>query len=682
MHSELRAQLAFRLAGLRLQPVAFPAQGVRPALAARHRTLEALRYDFPVVLVSNPAGDELVLPLSTITDRMIAKIGATADAEAARQALLRAERDVRRAIASGKPGTLRKLWPAAADALALDGELADCDGTFPAKVAVHVWSVVEKRKAAAFHAEADRLVVRLREILAADESRSPEARSAEALCESVGALHRDTFDFETMSQLLERAFEGRPLPEARRRRIHAQLAALTSQRFFTDPPAHGMVFDGCGEALQAFRARYPEMRSFARTLAAAGLECEGRYDGARHDALFHHLAETPLTRDELAPFPALLVCVREGDMDATARAELIELLACGAPVKLLLQFDDLLPPTGLSDVLGEVAARADAFTGLALGLGHVFVLQAPASSVPRLHERLLQALAYPGPALLSLFSGASEGASLPPYLNAAAALESRAFPAFTWNPAKSLETGERFSIEGNPQPDRDWPRHTLEFEDAAHQAIREDCAFTAADFLAAHQRFARHFMPLPPDDGNACIAVDECLDRTEIDGVGASLPVVDDKDALYRMAVDDTMLELARGCRERWRRLQQMARLGLPVSAPAPAVAAPEPAAEAPKAEAPPPAAAAETAKAPASDEAYIETPRCTTCEECMAINKQMFKYDGNKQAYIADINAGTYRQLVEAAEACQVSIIHPGKPRNPDEPGLEEMLERARPFL
>ncbi|MGZ5234609.1 MAG: ferredoxin, partial [Burkholderiales bacterium] len=80
-------------------------------------------------------------------------------------------------------------------------------------------------------------------------------------------------------------------------------------------------------------------------------------------------------------------------------------------------------------------------------------------------------------------------------------------------------------------------------------------------------------------------------------------------------------------------------------------------------------------------DEAYIETPRCTTCEECVQISKKMFAYDANKQAYIADIGAGTYRQLVEAAEACQVSIIHPGKPHNPSEPGLEELLQRAEPF-
>jgi hypothetical protein len=59
-----------------------------------------------------------------------------------------------------------------------------------------------------------------------------------------------------------------------------------------------------------------------------------------------------------------------------------------------------------------------------------------------------------------------------------------------------------------------------------------------------------------------------------------------------------------------------------------------------------------------------------------------MFAYNENKQAYIADPSAGTYRQLVEAAESCQVSVIHPGKPRDPGEPGLEELLLRAEPFL
>ena len=50
-------------------------------------------------------------------------------------------------------------------------------------------------------------------------------------------------------------------------------------------------------------------------------------------------------------------------------------------------------------------------------------------------------------------------------------------------------------------------------------------------------------------------------------------------------------------------------------------------------------------------------------------------------QAYIADIGGGTYRELVEAAEVCQVAIIHPGKPANPSEPNLAALVERAKPF-
>ena len=76
-----------------------------------------------------------------------------------------------------------------------------------------------------------------------------------------------------------------------------------------------------------------------------------------------------------------------------------------------------------------------------------------------------------------------------------------------------------------------------------------------------------------------------------------------------------------------------------------------------------------------------IATARCTSCNECIQRNSRLFAYNENQQAYIADADAGTYRQLVEAAEGCQVSIIHPGKPRNAKEPGLEELLRRAEPF-
>ena len=120
-----------------------------------------------------------------------------------------------------------------------------------------------------------------------------------------------------------------------------------------------------------------------------------------------------------------------------------------------------------------------------------------------------------------------------------------------------------------------------------------------------------------------------------------------------------------------------------PAAEPKPAAAESAPAAVAPVAAAAAAApSVAEAAPEKSSDDPYIETPRCTTCNECTLLNDKMFGYDANKQASIINPDAGTYRQLVEAAENCQVSIIHPGKPRNPNEPGLDELMKRAEAFL
>ena len=79
--------------------------------------------------------------------------------------------------------------------------------------------------------------------------------------------------------------------------------------------------------------------------------------------------------------------------------------------------------------------------------------------------------------------------------------------------------------------------------------------------------------------------------------------------------------------------------------------------------------------------EAYIETARCTTCDECTRLNKRMFAYNDKKQAYIKDAKAGTFRELVTAAERCPVAIIHPGTPLNPKEKDLAKWVKRAERF-
>ncbi len=101
-------------------------------------------------------------------------------------------------------------------------------------------------------------------------------------------------------------------------------------------------------------------------------------------------------------------------------------------------------------------------------------------------------------------------------------------------------------------------------------------------------------------------------------------------------------------------------------------------------AEAPAPAAPAEVEEDEDEDfgmEAWIETARCTTCNECTNLNPRLFAYNDEKQAYIKDVHAGTFAQIVQAAERCPAGIIHPGDPVNPKERDLEKWIKRAEPF-
>jgi len=77
----------------------------------------------------------------------------------------------------------------------------------------------------------------------------------------------------------------------------------------------------------------------------------------------------------------------------------------------------------------------------------------------------------------------------------------------------------------------------------------------------------------------------------------------------------------------------------------------------------------------------YIDSVLCTTCNECTDLNGLMFKYNSEKQAYVADASAGTFAELVKAASKCPARCIHPGQPRSDDETATDEMMAKAAPF-
>jgi pyruvate-ferredoxin/flavodoxin oxidoreductase len=120
--------------------------------------------------------------------------------------------------------------------------------------------------------------------------------------------------------------------------------------------------------------------------------------------------------------------------------------------------------------------------------------------------------------------------------------------------------------------------------------------------------------------------------------------------------------------------------IAAPAAAPATTAAPSEaaPAAAAPAAAAPAPAAEAEEFM---GNEPYIDTIRCTSCDDCLKINPKVFIYNDDQQAEIGDAKAGTFKQIVMAAEACPAECIHPGDPLNPKEKGLDKLIKRAEPF-
>jgi hypothetical protein len=280
-------------------------------------------------------------------------------------------------------------------------------------------------------------------------------------------------------------------------------------------------------------------------------------------------------------------------------------------------------------------------------------------------------------------------------------MQSRAFPAFVHDPSAGSDLADRFSVLDNPDPGADWTEAAFEYADADLQRVQERLAFTFVDFLACDPRHAGHFARLPHAAwGDDLVPVAEWLSRPDAGGEGRVpyLLAVDDQNVLQKVVVDERAIQAARRCRDAWRRLQELGGVrsshadrllarekaaweqreaAAAVSRPL----EPAPAESAASAEVSSASAVEEAEPVRSPDEAYIETLRCSSCNECTQVNSRMFAYNANKQAYIADVKAGTFRQLVEAAESCQLGIIHPGQPRNPQEPGLEELLERARPF-
>ena len=690
------------------QPAGTAPAGWRPAVLAPYLDLENLRHDFPLVLTQGDG--TAVISLSDAVNDLLQKIAPNGPTgEKLRRVVLRIEREIRKMAAGGVGGTLTQLWEMAAakldeavasdaqmarSALDIDGAVLDCTRDMSGSLITHLWSVVQNEKARRFHAKVEKLEAALAGILRADYVRSPEGRSAASLQASIGSVHHALFDFDELSALLPKARD--PLPESRRKRIAWALSALRQQRFFVVPgkphpqgqEPYAFRFDNCGEALTAYRARAAAMAELVKAMTIAELEIDGSYNEMRHDPLLADYGANSLSAEDRAQFPDYLLVLGD-DAESFDSARILAGLSSGMPFKIVANVSDLVAGTPAGDDPTALGVRGADVAGLAIGLGTAFVLQSASSNLYALSERVVRGLEFAGPAFFSVYSG-SRSAALPPYLAAATAMQSRAFPAFTFDPSAGGDLASRFSLENNPRPEADWATSVLEYADRDLQRVKEEVAFTFVDFLACDPRYLHHFA-LPPAGFDHLVSATEWIGHSRRCSFVPWVAVSNAANELSRLIADEHAVEAARRCLENWHRLQELGGIhnsyaerllarereisqGLrrqdgPVVEPV--LSATVPVAEEPQ---------PETLQRTPGD-AFIETSRCSSCNECTQVNSRMFAYNADKQAYVADAKAGTFAQLIEAAESCQLGIIHPGKPINDMEPDLENLIKRAEPF-
>ncbi len=483
-----------------------------------------------------------------------------------------------------------------------------------------------------------------------------------------------------------------------------------------------------------------EWVEFFRAFRTALLEVENAYQADWHDAAMSGMDWQTLSDEELALVPPVVVLADADSIGGESLDSLNSLLNSGRPIIVLLTdtangFDAETPQNLFGASHSGLAAPITA-------RGNVFVVQSSLAKPDHLVEgfsRLIGA-SRPGVALLSIPSAAVSKKIALPLLYAA--LESRVTPCFMFDPDAGDSWSACFDLKGNPQSHRPWPDYenenadftALPFTLADHAALTPAgmSAFTIlsksewseqqcplAEYLERSQRDAQGLIPyILVVDGDDSVEramvppllVEACRERARNWRLMQELGGIDNEYA--RQAVERTREEAAKEmvserenlldahkselekirqelAGETIDRLVSMLMGDTPMSLPteltksSPAIEVPAPSLVASEDSAQEKEGDIEEEEDEEAgfDEPYIDSALCTTCNECTNINSLLFEYNDNKQAIIADPEAGTFAQLVQAALKCPARCIHPGKPRSGDDSASKKLIAQAAQF-
>jgi pyruvate-ferredoxin/flavodoxin oxidoreductase len=496
------------------------------------------------------------------------------------------------------------------------------------------------------------------------------------------------------------------------------------------PWTNHLFQDSTSMAMGLFEGHMAKMADGFKAVRLAELELAGQYDPHQHDKQFTYFNWQQFTDEEWELCPPVVAIGGDGAMYDIGFQNLSRALMSGKPIKVLVLDTQVYSNTGgqacTSGFLGQISDMAQygkAIQGKQeirkeiglIGMAHrtTFVLQSTTAHPSHMIEGFIKGLKARRPALFNLYASCQPEHGIGDDMSAEQAklaVESRAYPIFTYDPDRGTTPAECFSLEGNPALERDWPTYTLKYQEGGRDKTME-LPMTFADFAVTEVRFRKHFRVAPPDTWNdSMIPLHEflALDADGRDGLFPYVWSVDRKKRLSRLLVAAPIVKSCEERRDFWTILRAVAGVSTVAQPSREEIAAEirsevvgklatglmqlamgQGGAAAVFAEAAAPAspggAPAASGGTPAASGDYmapwIDSAECTACDECMKINPNIFVYNDSKKAVIKNPDGGPYRDLVKAAERCTARVIHPGLPRDRSDKDTDKLIARAKKF-
>ena len=503
------------------------------------------------------------------------------------------------------------------------------------------------------------------------------------------------------------------------------------------PWTNNLFQDPASMAMGVFEGHMTKMADGFKAVRMAEALLEGKSDGDEQEERYRYFGWEDFTDEEYHLCPPVVAVGGDGAMYDIGFQNLSRALMSGKPIKVLVVDTQVYSNTGgqacTSGFIGQVSDMAQfgkAIKGkeeirkemglIAMAHRTTYFLQSTIAHANHMIEGFVQGLMSRRPALFNLYSSCQPEHGIGDDMShhqAKLAVESRAYPLFRYDPDGGPTVGECLDLDGNPNPNLDWPVAKIDFVDERGREQKMELPTTFVDFAVTETRFRKQFRKIPRDSWNDdMVQVSDYLELDEDDREGkvSFVWALDAKRQLSRLLVSDAMIESAEERRAFWVMLRDLGGveeaeaavdevqiesrvrqevvqklasglMGLVSGSQALDMGAMLDAVSSTPAGGQPPQLKAVETAAPATDGEYmapwIDTEECTTCDECIIINPQIFEYNEDKKAVIKDPNGGPYRDLVKSAEKCTAAVIHPGLPRDRSEKDIDKWIKRGEKF-